>query len=547
MGTYRFAAKSLSLDEADYVAAEQFYDKGNLKDAAAVCQNILSRNPYFGNAYLLTSELFRSVGNFPSAIQFAQKAVKCDQKRADYHRQLGFCLMLDKQDEKALKSLNNANRILPDDAITLSLLGRFYVSKQKGSEALKWLRRAYNISPDAETLEQMAMAMIYNRDFPDAERTLAGIIEKNPQAARSQALLAALLIQRHRFVEAGLVLQKSLELLPDDQSVLLLAANFNQAQGNMEEAVNFALRSLGADSNNLIIYGLLGYIYQKMSRFPEAEKVYEIALAKWPQDVSLINEYVITLLQLGKRAEAKKIVSDNLRMLHKNKAMEYLYAAVSGETGKFSQSPKDYVVNLFDSYSEKFETHLQGVLQYRTPMLLAETFNTLAAGNAVMPSDLALLDLGCGTGLAAEAFAKYTSYRTGVDLSPKMLEKARDKELYNDLHVDGIEEFLEKCRRKFDIILAADVFVYIGEIGNVFAKVKEKLATDGYFIFSTENAEDSESYQLLPSLRYAHAHGYVESLAQKAGFRIECAQDVVLRKELQQGINGCLYIMRHCS
>ena len=74
-----------------------------------------------------------------------------------------------------------------------------------------------------------------------------------------------------------------------------------------------------------------------------------------------------------------------------------------------------------------------------------------------------VLDLGCGTGLGANFYRPFAETLTGVDISPKMLEKAEEKKLYDRIHVfDMLQKW--EFTEKFDLIYSSDVFVYFGNL-----------------------------------------------------------------------------------
>src|SRR5262249_44716704 len=132
---------------------------------------------------------------------------------------------------------------------------------------------------------------------------------------------------------------------------------------------------------------------------------------------------------------------------------------------------------------------------------------------------LDIVDLGCGTGLMGEGLRSLTRTLTGIDLSTKMLDKARQRGIYHRLVASDVTAFLQSHTERFDLVVSTDVFIYIGDLSAIFAGVRRVLRSDGLFCFSVEAADDGD-FVLRPTLRYAHSLAYLQMLAEQYGFAI---------------------------
>jgi predicted TPR repeat methyltransferase len=209
---------------------------------------------------------------------------------------------------------------------------------------------------------------------------------------------------------------------------------------------------------------------------------------------------------------------------------------------RLADMPQGYVRALFDQYAPKFESALVDDLGYRGPALLFKA--VLAARAAVRkPAFFSrAIDLGCGTGLAAAAFVRNVDHFTGIDLSPRMIEKARATSLYAELEVDDL---LQGLRRKPDasaeLVLAADAMVYIADLGPVLAEAKRVLVPGGVFAFTTET-HDGEGVILGEGLRYAHAADYVRASVEAAGLSLSLLEDRSARNEDNMPVPGLVVV-----
>jgi predicted TPR repeat methyltransferase len=196
-----------------------------------------------------------------------------------------------------------------------------------------------------------------------------------------------------------------------------------------------------------------------------------------------------------------------------------------------SAMPPSYVRALFDQYASKFETALVDDLGYRGPALLFKA--VLAARAAVCKPAFfkRAIDLGCGTGLAASAFAREVDHFIGIDLSPRMIERARASGLYAELEVaEMVEGLRDKPDASANLVLAADAMVYLADLAPVLAEARRVLVSGGVLAFTTET-HDGEGFILGERLRYAHSADYVRASVEAAGLNLSQLEDRSARNE----------------
>jgi predicted TPR repeat methyltransferase len=209
---------------------------------------------------------------------------------------------------------------------------------------------------------------------------------------------------------------------------------------------------------------------------------------------------------------------------------------------KLSDMPPAYVRALFDQYAPKFESALVDDLGYRGPSLLFKA--VLAVRHAVRKPAFfrRAIDLGCGTGLAATAFAKEVDHFTGIDLSPRMIERARLTGLYAELEVtDMLEGLRGRPDACAELILAADAMVYVADLAPVLKQAKRVLVAGGLLAFTAET-HDGDGVVIGEGLRYAHGADYVRASIEAAGLSLSQLEVLSARNEDNTPVPGLVAV-----
>jgi predicted TPR repeat methyltransferase len=207
-----------------------------------------------------------------------------------------------------------------------------------------------------------------------------------------------------------------------------------------------------------------------------------------------------------------------------------------------SGMPQAYVQTLFDQYAPRFESSLVDELGYRGPKLLFHAVLSVRAAARKPALFKCAIDLGCGTGLAASAFARSVDHFIGLDLSPRMIERSRATGLYAELAVaDMLQGLRARPDASADLILAADAMVYVAELAPVLAEAARVLAPGGLLAFTTET-HDGEGVVIGHGLRYAHAAAYVRAAVESAGLELPLLEDRSARNEDHTPVPGLVAV-----
>ena len=341
-------------------------------------------------------------------------------------------------------------------------------------------------------------------------------------------------LEAGRFAECRDILHRARVVAPEHARVHYLLALYYSDTRQVNEALNAVEASLRLEPGNAKAHNNRGSALEQLGRLADAETAFRRALEFDPDLAPPYINLGHLLEQRGATVEAVAIYESAIaRGLDREMFEQYRAAAAGLDT---RASPQSWVRATFDNFAPAFDERLRS-LGYRAPEELAERLLARIAG----PVDI--LDLGCGTGWCGVALAKVKRRLTGVDLSEKMLQQAAARKVYDDLHTAGIEAFLAGApAQSRDVVISADVFVYIGALDEIFRDTTRVLRPGGWFAFTTEEHGDRD-YALLPTGRYAQSEAYIRRLA-SPDFAILCADPALIRREGEARLMGRLYVLQ---
>ncbi|MBN8885737.1 MAG: methyltransferase domain-containing protein [Rudaea sp.] len=327
------------------------------------------------------------------------------------------------------------------------------------------------------------------------------------------------------------------DVAPNDLAALELAVSVANLAGAHAFAERCLRAALALRPGDVAIMHPLAISLYDQRRFAEAEPFYRTALGANPDSASALAGLGACLTELGRAAEAVACFERALSLQPGDPRFEFYLALARGETPP--TQPAVLTEKLFDNYSGRFDAHLTGELKYRVPGFIADIVRRRHP-----LCDIDVLDLGCGTGLIAVNLGKVSGAFVGVDLSANMLQRAQCLGIYTRLrHGDLRSELDHSAADSYDYIIAADVFIYVGDLADLIPFAFRALRPGGALIFSCETAADSEGdFVLRPSKRYAHSRAYVERLCRDAGFGVVGFEEIELRMEERVPISGYIVV-----
>ena len=346
------------------------------------------------------------------------------------------------------------------------------------------------------------------------------------------------LIKINKLEEAKFFFEKALELRPDFADALTNLAIVEHELGNLNHAVRLYKEAVAVSpkialkSENKILSVIY---YFSQNNIQEALETLNMLVEKNPTDALLFNMLGGCLVSIGQTEMAIANYQKALEFEPEYAIPKHMLNSLTGHTSK--EPPKQYVKNLFDDYAYRFNDALVNNLQYSLPFVLKEL---ILQSNSEKSEYQNVIDLGCGTGLAGKDLRDISTNLFGVDISENMLFEAEKLNIYDTLIVGDIVEKLNASQDKFDLLVALDVLIYIGDVKSTFQAVRKCCKLDSLFVFSVE-IQDENGYSLLKSSRYAHSDEYI--MKQSNGlFDLVNSQNVRLRKEGENWIEGKVYV-----
>jgi predicted TPR repeat methyltransferase len=406
----------------------------------------------------------------------------------------------------------------------------------------------------------------------DAENGYLDLLKQKPDWGRVLNALGNLFLDRNQPEKARPLFEKATRLTPPDLSACYNLGRMKQLENDHRGAIDNYTIMLDHHPESGLVWNNLGVAYRetgkrdesmasfhKAVRFaPEMAQAWnnlgvaqdeanqaENAITSYQKAIELEPDYAsphlnlgILLQKSGHFEKAEEHYTRVLKILPGNDVATFMLQSLGkGETPE--APPVEHVRNIFDQCADNFETLLVDGLDYKTPEYL---FNLV---RPYLTEKMAILDIGCGTGLGALSYKPFAESLTGVDISEKMLEKASEKNVYNRLEMfDILQPWTFPS--KFDLIYSSDVFVYLGNLNPVLKSISACLADGGILAFSVEKLDDTpEDYRLYPSGRYAHSQNYIRTCLDLHGFTAVEISETVIRQQSGQPVNGLLVVAKN--
>ncbi len=425
----------------------------------------------------------------------------------------------------------------PKNTEALALLGVLCCQSGKFEEGVGYLRKATRFDRECPTTYyNLGKALDGIGLLEDALTAYQAAIKVKGDYAEAWNNMGDCLTRLGRIEDSVNAYRKALELNP----VSYVHFNLGNAlleKGDLEQAAACYQKALELDPGFAEAVLNLAIVSKRQGDLAAAKSWCRQALDMRPEYVKGLNEMALLCSQSGETEASIKLYKQVLNLEPNNSVARHLLNSLLGSASE-KASPA-YVEELFDQYANRFETHLAESLQYNTPTSLHDLVKKNLSDDFHVSN---ILDLGCGTGLCAPLFRSHCDKLYGVDISKKMIQQAHGKKMYDELKAQEIIDYLVQSEMKFDLFLAADVFVYFGNLEPVFQTITKAAESGACFVFSTETGD--KDFTLKPSGRFGHSKDYVETTARRFNWELQDVQSDILRVENGQNLSGNLFFFR---
>ncbi len=569
--SFNFAVQNeieLALASAQNQTGMQQYDT-----AKGIYRDILKKDPQNITAIFRYGDLFRITGDLAEAEKYFKKGIALHDQNPESHNQLGSIYQQQGKNKDAVASFQRAitlkkdyadpyinissimltinergqgKRILkdalencPPHPLVFNNLGAFFKKETDFDQARYYFEKGLKIAPNNYLLNNnLGDIFLLTEDFIAAEKHYLAAYNANPNATETLCNLAIIFKQLNELKKAFEYGKRAVTQDPTNPKFNNLLGDILYANNQFQEAL-FCYEQVHLHiPKEATIFDKIGCCYRALESFDKARDAYLEGLALSPGNESIlinISRLCLCTPAVITTEEAIAYLEQLLTTDANNAKAQHLIASLKEENPTNASS--DYIRQEFDDFAESFDQVLQNNLGYKPSKLYTFCKPHLSASYS-------MLDIGCGTGLSSVFFAPQASAITGIDLSPKMIEKAHARGIYHYLIVGDCITEMNNLSTTFDLIVSADMLIYLGDLTDLFTAAHDRLTSEGLFAFTTEKDDALENYKLFPSGRYKHSSAYIEACAKQAGFTLIAQKDDTLRHEGQEDITGTLYLYK---
>ena len=568
-------------------------NNGALNEAESIYLSMLQAMPENADVWNLLGLVAQSKGNLLRAVDCFLSAIKYSPRPFGMHY---FNLALSykglNKPSEALEAFNRAVELSPEVKEGWNYLGILQEELEKHSDAIKSFCKALEL--DNNYMEARAQLCFYTKDYP----TLIKLAEENESDYMANLLASKSGVD---FNKKEKFIQNAIKAAPYRIEPYLLMAVALKDNNDFNNSLTFSFKALNLDENNVEAVLCVADCYLELKEYEKAEKYYKKSFDLRRDIIGAYLNYGVCLYKQKRLAEALEAYKEAGHLSYERPEVSYNTALILRELKEYEEAlglmfnahlrDKEnqlYAISIMETLAELYPQNAElalkiaenwqklepdnifsnrilngicgvsdGVSDAEFAKVLFDNFadsydDTIEKINSSIIAEFKkikgkvegnILELGCGTGLAVDLLSNKKTNFVGVDISSKMLELADKKGVYKELVCADIVDYVSTnpVKGKFDLVLAFDVFCYLGNLEKVIKKLK---GVECWFSVELADADRKEDFYLTSTGRYKHQKEYIEKIAKTAGFKEIEAHDIDLRLEFGEPVKGVLFKLK---
>jgi predicted TPR repeat methyltransferase len=484
------------------------HQAGRTEVAEHRANELIRLKPADSKALNLLGTILMSQRKLSEASKHFEKGIRSSKTDAIIRVNAAMCSIGEGNPDKSIEYCKEAIKINPDYANAYNILGNAYLGKSDYSTAAETFNKALEIKPDfLDARFNLGRALLEIGDPNAALPHFEKVLEANPQREHALSCKADVLAYQRKYTEAEELYQQAININDSFAPAYVGLGRLQVELFQPNDALVYFKRAIEINPNNIEALMRAGDAFRKLNNLDAAAAAFQDALDIDPDN-----------------AQAK-----------------YHLATVQQDSPPPAKPDNDYVRRLFDEFVPTYDESLANI-EYNGPEQLAALARQFLPDENEQSQDI--LDIGCGTGLSGITFKSMARNLKGIDISPRMIDAARKRGIYDELEENEILNALVKHQNDTDLVVSADMFPYVGDLESIFLAITSALRSNGLFLFTVETHEGDEAYKLSKTARYSHSRKYITNLATRRGLSVLACNDTSYRKEAGVPVNGLTVALR---
>jgi tetratricopeptide (TPR) repeat protein len=348
----------------------------------ATLQSFLSNPAREPDVHLRAGDFYSALGNWPAAVQQYQAGVSSDPKSAQrYNDRIARALLSQGKYDEGLKALNAAIALNADDEEAKSLRAAVLIGKGAHSnpgEGLEQFKKLVDKNPDDLFLKfVLSKAQMQVGDLAGAKIQLIDIVKRSPHFLDVQVALASIAYTQGNMTQAVQYAVSALEIEPNHPRALMIRGSGLMRLGNFEEAGSILTHVARQAPNSVDARLELAYLDLNRRRYADAGAAFQKILNTNPNEWRAIGGLVDVDLAQNRVDRVFGRLEQELKRTHGAPQIYRMMANAALETGKYGEAISN-LQHLVDLSPNSIDPMLDLANAYR---LKGEVRNAIAVLN----------------------------------------------------------------------------------------------------------------------------------------------------------------------